>query len=117
MKKPSKTKKTINSIFRIERWSQPHQPNAAMMRYLLTSEGYNVFQWSDRPATIYGMRKHAHEQSHWVFSGALEITAQSIGTYVLQAGDRDFLPAEIYHTLRVVGEEPAIYLIGEKKRE
>ena len=90
--------------------------NAAMMRLTLEREGYRVFQWSDLPEMAYGLHKHAEDQSHWIISGALELTVERLGTYVLEAGDRDFLPAQTYHSARVVGEEPVVYLIGEKIR-
>ena len=35
-------------------------------------------------------------------------------TYVLRAGDRDFLPANTMHSAFVPGDEPVIYLIGAK---
>lgn len=99
--------------FRIERWREVYQPNAAMLRLKMTQEGYRVFQWGDAPHAFYGQHKHPEPQSHWIISGALEITigAQS---YVLKAGDRDFMEAETWHTVRVVSDTPVIYLIGEK---
>ena len=100
--------------FRIQRWNQGSAPNAAMMRLMLEREGYRVFQWGDLPEMVYALHKHAEDQSHWIISGALELTVERLGTYVLEAGDRDFLPAHTYHSARVVGEEPVVYLIGEK---
>ncbi len=100
--------------YRIKKWSEPHFPNAAMLRHLMVVEGYRVFQWCDRPGMMYGMHKHGEHQSHWIVSGSLEITIQSVGVVVLQAGDRDFMPAETYHSARVIGDEPVLYLIGEK---
>ncbi len=55
------------------------------------------------------------DQSHWIVSGQFELTIENFGTVLLEAGDRDFMPAETYHSARVIGEEPVIYLIGEKK--
>ena len=100
--------------FRVEKWSEVHLPNAAMLRLQLEREGYRVFQWGDQPGNIYPAHKHAEDQSHWIISGALELTVQNFGNYILEAGDRDFLPAGTYHTARVVSEEPVVYLIGEK---
>ena len=104
----------MGNQYRFEKWSQPHAPNAAMLRNTLVTEGYRVFQWCDRPGAIYGMHKHAENQSHWIVSGSLELTIQSVGTVLLEAGDRDYMPAETYHSARVIGEEPVLYLIGEK---
>lgn len=99
--------------YQVERWSEIYKPNAAMLRQILVQAGYNVFQWSDQPNMIYGMHKHAEDQSHWIISGSLEISVLGKGTFVLEAGDRDFMPAGTYHSARVVGDEPVVYLIGE----
>lgn len=100
--------------YRVEKWREPYTPNAAMLRHTLVIEGYRVYQWCDRPGMIYGMHKHGENQSHWIISGSLELTIQSVGSVVLEAGDRDFMPAETYHSARVIGDEPVLYLIGEK---
>ena len=100
--------------YRIERWAQMHAPNSAMLRHILVTEGFRVFQWSDLPEAIYVNHKHDTDQSHWVISGALELTIERVGTVVLKTGDRDFMPAGTYHSARVVSEEPVVYLVGEK---
>ena len=102
------------SGYRIKKWSEPHAPNAAMLRYLLAAEGYNVYQWCDRPGALYGSHKHDTDQSHWIISGTLELNVQTVGTFLLSAGDRDFMPAQTYHSARVIGDEPVLYLVGEK---
>jgi quercetin dioxygenase-like cupin family protein len=100
--------------FRVERWRNVYKPNAAMLRLKLEQEGYTVYQWGDQPGMFYGQHKHPEPQSHWIISGSLEITVGG-RSYVLEAGDRDFLEAETYHTARVVGDTAVIYLIGEKR--
>jgi mannose-6-phosphate isomerase-like protein (cupin superfamily) len=102
------------SDYKIQRWREIYAPNAAMLRIVLEREGYRVYQWADRPEMAYGLHKHHEDQTHWIVSGALELTIEKVGTFTLEAGDRDFLPAETYHTARVVGEESVIYLVGEK---
>ena len=103
--------------YRFEKWKEYYAPNAAMLRATLTADGYRVFQWADPPGMVYGLHSHGEDQSHWVISGALEITLELGGTFVLNAGDRDFMPAGTYHSARVLGEEQALYLIGEKLPE
>jgi len=102
------------SNYRIERWTEMTAPNAAMLRFALEREGYRVFQWGDRPEMVYAIHKHDEDQTHWIISGALELTIEKVGTFTLEAGDRDFMPAGSYHSARVVGEEAVVYLIGEK---
>ena len=89
-------------------------PIASKLRQVLESEGYSVFEWSDLPRTLYEAHEHDDDQSHWIISGALELTVND-QTYTLQAGDRDFLPAHTMHSASVPGSEPVRYLIGAKK--
>jgi quercetin dioxygenase-like cupin family protein len=102
------------SNYRVERWKESHAPAAATLESQMKCEGYSVFQWSDRPQVTYALHKHERDQSHWIISGVLELTIEKVGTFVLRAGDRDFMPAGTYHSARVVSEEPVVYLIGEK---
>ena len=99
--------------YRFEKWKEFHAPNPATLRYHLGNEGYDVFQWCDRPGMTYGVHKHEEDQCHWVVSGTLELSVLNVGVFILEAGDRDFLPAGTYHSARVIGEEPVLYLIGE----
>ena len=101
--------------YRVERWNEISLPLSAMLRLRLTQENYEVFQWCDNPGMVYGNHMHAEDQSHWIISGTLEIAVEQVGTFELNAGDRDFLPAGAYHSARVIGEEPVMYLIGIKR--
>jgi|SRR6187401_2462373 mannose-6-phosphate isomerase-like protein (cupin superfamily) len=101
--------------YRVERWNSFGIPNSAMLRYTLETDGFDVFQWSDRPGITYGLHKHPEEQSHWIVSGQLEIYVKDVGTFLLGPGDRDFMPGETYHSARVIGVEPVVYVIGIKK--
>ena len=110
----------------IERWKGSGRPEATALRRRLEGEGYSVFEWSDAPGTAYGPHAHAEDQSHWIISGALELTVgdergpqpgSPAGVpehYILHAGDRDFLPANTMHSAFVPGDEPVTYLIGAK---
>lgn len=98
--------------YRIDIWKEVYPPNPAMLRIKLEREGFRVTQWTDRPGAFYGLHKHGEDQSHWIISGSLEVTVNN-RAFVLTAGDRDFMPADTYHTARVVGDVPVFYLIGE----
>ena len=97
-------------------WPNPRVPLAETLGAMakMKREGYSVFQWSDRPQATYALHKHERDQSHWIISGAFELTIETVGTFVLRSGDRDFMPAGTYHSARVVSSEPIVYLIGEK---
>jgi mannose-6-phosphate isomerase-like protein (cupin superfamily) len=105
----------MTASYKVERWSGIMPPNPAMLRSQLVTEGYEVFQWADSPGAVYGLHMHDEDQSHWIISGSIELTIETIGTVVLEAGDRDFMPAGCYHSARVVGDVPVVYLIGAKK--
>lgn len=104
----------MSDIYRVIKWDQSIAPNPAMLRFALEREGYRVYQWCDQPGGVYPNHKHSEAQSHWVISGSIEITVERVGSFILEAGDRDLMAAGTYHTARVVGEEPVMYLIGEK---
>ena len=103
-------------IFRVEKWREVYSPNPAMLRHSLSAEGYTVYQWTEFPGRIYHMRKHEPELCHWVISGSVEIVLKDGSSYVLEAGDRSYMPAETYHTFRVIGEETLLYLVGELRK-
>jgi quercetin dioxygenase-like cupin family protein len=102
-------------IYSVEKWREVYAPNPAMLRFILVSEGYKVYQWCDRPGSVYGRHMHGEDQSHWVISGTLELTIENVGTFILEAGDRDLMPAGTFHSARVIGDEPVVYLIGERR--
>jgi quercetin dioxygenase-like cupin family protein len=98
---------------RVERWNQDRKPIAKVLRQVLQSEGYSVYEWTDASGSSYPPHSHNEDQSHWIISGELEITVDD-ETYKLGAGDRDFLPANTTHAAFVTGDEPVRYLIGAK---
>jgi quercetin dioxygenase-like cupin family protein len=100
--------------YRIEKWNSNDAPDAESLRSALEREGYSVFQWSDAPGRVYGEHRHGDDQSHWIIAGKLELTVENFGTVLLEAGDRDFMPANTVHAARVVGDEPVVYLIGAR---
>lgn len=99
--------------YRIEKWKNPFAPHPAQCRAQLTNEGYRVSGWTERSGSVFGLRKEPMAHSRWVISGQLEIHVRGLGTFVLEAGDRDFLEADALYSVRVLGDEPAFYFIGE----
>jgi quercetin dioxygenase-like cupin family protein len=100
--------------YKIERRPAGDRPEPDAMKRKLVSEGYGVFQWSDPPGAVYDVHQHPTAQSHWIISGTLELEVRDVGTFVLGPGDRDFMPAGTFHSARVIGDGPVVYLIGEK---
>jgi quercetin dioxygenase-like cupin family protein len=108
--------RTMTKSLRVETWSGTGAPDGRELRRRLEAEGYGVFEWSDAPGTVYGPHAHGDDQSHWVLRGALALKVGGC-EYVLEPGDRDFLPAGTTHSARVVGDGPVTYLIGAKRRK
>ena len=100
--------------FSVQRWAGNEAPSPKALRQTLADEGYSVFEWTDAPGTTYEPHTHDNDQSHWIISGALQLTVAG-ETYILQAGDRDFLSAQTTHAAFVPGDKPVRYLIGSKK--
>ncbi|MBK9155033.1 MAG: cupin domain-containing protein [Chloracidobacterium sp.] len=100
--------------YRVDRWQRAEDPDADELSRILRSEGYHVFQWSDGAGAVYSDHTHDEDQSHWIISGRLELKCRGFGTITLEAGDRDFMPAGLMHSARVLGTEPVVYLIGSK---
>ena len=101
--------------YRVERWGGSVLPDGETLRRLMAGEGYSVFLWSDGPGTKYELHEHGTDESHWIVSGKLELDVHGVGVIVLNSGDRDFMPAGTSHSARVIGSEPVVYIIGEKR--
>ena len=100
--------------YRVEKWTGNSVPSAAALKRRKEDEGFSVFQWSDPPGATYSPHVHSDDQSHWIVSGTLELDVTGHGTVQLEAGDRDFMPANTEHSAKVVGGEPVVYLIGSR---
>ena len=101
------------NTYRIERWSSQFLPNPAMLRLTLANEGYTIYQWSLAPGMIEAQRKNETDHTHWLISGSLDVAVINAGVFRLEAGDRAYLPAGVIFSFRVIGEQPALYLVGE----
>lgn len=100
--------------YRIERFSGDTPPDGDELSRQMEAYGFDVFEWADGPQTVYGPPQHSEDQSHWIISGELELVVDGVGTVVLKAGDRDFMPAGTRHSARVLGGREVRYLIGVK---
>ena len=105
----------MNSGYRVERFSGAELPTVVELRRKLESEGYAVYEWTDRPGAVYEVHEHAEDQTHWIISGSLELEVDGFRRVILGPYDRDLMPAGTKHSARVVGAEPVRYLIGERR--
>lgn len=101
-------------MYRVEKWKEVYAPNRAALRAMLAAERFEISQLFAKPNAVCGWNKHPFERSHWIISGALRITIEKVGAFVLQAGDRDFIPAETHYAIEAVGDEPVLYFVGIK---
>lgn len=106
----------VNNLmgYRVERWNGSEPPDAEELMKKMSDEGYSVFQWTDAAGAVYTDHEHGDDQSHWIISGTLELKVRGHGIVVLNAGDRDFMPAGMAHSARVIGGGAVVYLIGAK---
>ncbi len=102
--------------YRVEKWRNSGAPDPVDLRERMEAEGFGTYGWTDRPGAFYGEHEHVNDQSHWVISGRLRLTVKGHGEFELGPGDRDFMPAGTVHSAQVVGDEPVVYLIGERDR-
>ena len=102
--------------YSIMRWREFSPPNRATLRLRLENEGFKLSHWIDSPHTGCGWRKLDKERVHWVISGSLKVFIKDVGSFVLNSGDRDFIPVGVYFRWEVVGEEPVMYLVGERDK-
>lgn len=101
--------------YRVEKWTGEKEPSASELKKAMESEGFSVFQWSDPPGAHYPPHVHSDEQSHWIVSGTLKLKVTGLGTFLLTAGDRDFMPPGTEHEAAVIGDKPIVYLIGSRE--
>ena len=101
----------------IEKWKNPYAPNPAMLRFSLVSEGYEVVQWALEPGRMQTRHKTPMDRSIWVVTGQLEISVEGKGIFVLDPGDRNYLPADTIYSIKATAEVSTLYLQGEKERE
>ena len=104
----------MSGKYHVQKWQGDETPDAEKLRAAMESDGYQILDWSDRPGTTYAMHEHAEDQSHCIISGEIEFVIENEGTFVLGAGDRDYLPAGTRHSARVIGDEIVFYMIGAK---
>ena len=101
--------------FEVERWAGGGgPPDARRLRRQLEREGYEVFEWSDRPGASYAPHSHPEDQSHWVLSGELTLAVKG-EEYTRGPDDRDYMPAWTVHEARVGGHDAAVYRVGARR--
>ena len=103
------------TTYSVVRWPAGDLPDPGRLRQAMIDERYDVIEWSDNPGTVYEMHFHLEDQSHWIISGSLELTIDTGDKFILEPGDRDFMPAGTRHSARVIGNSAVRYLIGSRR--
>ena len=79
---------------------------------ILEKEGFlYVYEWSDKPGTVYQEHTHQDKVTIFVTEGSIEVTIKGL-VQALKAGDRLNIPPLIPHSA-VVGPEGCQYVVGE----
>lgn len=98
---------------RVERWTNAFAPDPTELRRQMEKEGYTVTEHSEAPGTVHEPHDHSTDQSLWIIRGSAQLRVGD-EQYILNAGDRDYLPANTEHSALAIGEEFVVYLNGVK---
>ncbi len=79
----------------------------------LHQEGYEVFCWMDVPGVVYPRHHHVEDECLWVIDGEISFRVEG-KTFLLEAGDRIYLPSDTSHTAEASKAKPVTYLVGRK---
>ncbi len=78
----------------------------------LEKEGFpHVYEWQDKPGTVYPLHQHQDKVTIFITEGSLELTLNG-ATHSLRAGDRFDIPPQTEHSA-VVGPSGCQYVVGE----
>ncbi len=78
----------------------------------LEKEGFPyVYEWSDKPGTVYQEHSHQDKVTIFLIEGSIELTING-KTQILKAGDRFNIPPLTPHSA-VVGTSGCQYVVGE----
>jgi quercetin dioxygenase-like cupin family protein len=79
----------------------------------LEKEGWtNIYEWQDKPGTVYPEHSHEGQVVLMVTEGAIDFTIGGV-THHLIAGDRFDVPPHTLHTA-VVGPQGAQFVVAEE---
>jgi len=80
------------------------------MRSRLSSQGYSIFEWQDRPGAYYSPHSHPHTEVIVIASGAITFTIDG-HDYAMEEADELVLPANTTHTAVNNGTADVKYFI------
>jgi quercetin dioxygenase-like cupin family protein len=88
------------SKIQVIKWMKPTSLTQEEAEARLHQEGYEAFCWNDVPGASYPRHRHDSDECLWILRGEIRLTIQG-EDYLLQAGDRIYLPANTPHTAEV----------------
>jgi mannose-6-phosphate isomerase-like protein (cupin superfamily) len=80
----------------------------------LHHEGYDTLCWYDVPGVSYPEHAHDYDECLWILRGEFHLTVIN-QHYVLNTGDRIYLPTGTPHTVGIPDSNGVTYLIGQKR--
>lgn len=72
----------------------------------------HIYEWQDKPGTIYPEHVHQGKVTIFVTEGYVEITIKE-EKIILRAGDRFNVPPNTYHSA-IVGPQGVQFVVGEE---
>jgi quercetin dioxygenase-like cupin family protein len=101
---------------RVLKWERNSPLSQEEAEARLHQEGYETFCWYDVPGAKYPKHKHAYDECLWILRGEIHFTVHD-QVYILQSGDRIYLPAKTPHIVQVPDLYGVTYLVGQKTNE
>ena len=88
--------------------------DGVVLQTLGSSENMNVLHWNMSDQSIVPLHQHVQEQFGYVISGGFEMTVGD-ETAILDAGDAYFIPSNVPHMFRAIGETEAIDVFSPRR--
>ncbi len=79
-----------------------------LVQYIGSGENMNAVHWNLPDGSIIPRHNHPQEQFGYVIRGGFEAIIDGVGEFKLKAGDSYFIPSNLYHEFKAIGETEAV---------
>ena len=102
------------SEFKFIRWDKSAPPDEEETEANVRKEGYEPIRWTDPAGSNYPRHRHEVDELIWVLQGQIlfNLSGQN---YLMNPGDRMYLPKGISHSANVSDSSAALYFVGQKR--
>jgi len=86
-----------------------------MLQIIGNGENLNAVHWNLPDKSIVPRHNHPQEQFGYVIRGALEVTVEGVGVYMVKEGDSYIIPPNLFHEFKTVGQTEAIDVFSPQR--